>query len=87
LGHTDNFSIFNESYPVCNEAALVKDETEYAVQINSRIRCRMMIANGLTNEEIQAAVCANEDIAGQIAGKTVKKCIVVPNRLVNLIVG
>jgi leucyl-tRNA synthetase len=87
LGHTDNFSIFNESYPVCNEAALVKDETEYAVQINSRIRCRMMIANGLTSEEIQAAVCVNEEIAPLLAGKSVKKCIVVPNRLVNLIVG
>ncbi len=87
LGHTDNFSIFNEKYPAYDEGALVKDETEYAVQINSKIKCKMMIANGLSNEEIQAAVCKNEEVAPLLEGKSVKKCIIVPNRLINLIVG
>lgn len=87
LGHTNNFSIFNESFPVCDEKALVKDETEYAVQINSRIKCKMMIANGLSNEEIEKAVCSNAEIAPLLAGKSIKKCIIVPNRLVNLIIG
>ncbi|MBP5242928.1 MAG: class I tRNA ligase family protein, partial [Clostridia bacterium] len=87
LGHTDNFSIFNESYPVCNEAALVKNEVEYAVQVNSRIKCKMMIESGLTNEQIQAAACANAEIAPLLEGKTVKKCIIVPGRLINLIIG
>lgn len=50
-GHKD--SVFEERYPVADEKALVKDETEYAVQINSKIRARMMIAKGLSNEEIQ----------------------------------
>jgi len=80
-------SVFAESYPLVNEQALVKAETEYAVQINSKIKAKMMIAEGLSNEEIQAVVCADEEIAAQIAGKTVKKCIVVKGRLVNLIVG
>ena len=87
LGNTDNFSIFEEKYPVCDESKLVRDETEYAVQVNSRIKCRMMIANGMTNDEIRAAVCANEEISPLLEGKSVKKCIVVPGRLVNLIVG
>ena len=87
LGHTDNFSIFEEKYPVCDESKLVRDETEYAVQVNSRIKCRMMIANGMTDVEIRAAVCANEEISPLLEGKSVKKCIVVPGRLVNLIVG
>ena len=87
LGHTDNFSIFEEKYPVCDESKLVRDETEYAVQVNSRIKCRMMIANGMTDDEIRAAVCANEEISPLLEGKSVKKCIVVPGRLVNLIVG
>ena len=47
----------------------------------------MMIAKGLSNEEIQAAVCASPEIAPLLEGKTIKKCIVVPNRLVNIIVG
>lgn len=80
-------SVFDERYPVADESALVRDETEYAVQINSKIKAKMMIAKNLTNEEIQSAVCADPQIASLLEGKTVKKCIVVPNRLVNLIVG
>lgn len=80
-------SVFDERYPVADESALVRDETEYAVQINSKIKAKMMIAKNLTNEEIQSAVCADPQIAPLLEGKTVKKCIVVPKRLVNLIVG
>ena len=80
-------SVFDEHYPVADESALVRDETEYAVQINSKIKAKMMIAKNLTNEEIQSAVCADPQIAPLLEGKTVKKCIVVPNRLVHLIVG
>ena len=87
LGHTDDYSIFQTAYPVCDEKKLVRDETEYAVQINSRIKCKMMIAQGLSQDEIRAAVCENEEIKPLLEGKTVKKCIVVPGRLVNLIVG
>lgn len=85
MGHKN--SVFEERYPEADESALVKDETEYAVQINSKIRAKMMIGKNLTEEEIKSAVCANPDIAPLLEGKTVKKCIVVPNRLVNLIVG
>ena len=80
-------SVFLESYPVVDESALVKDEVEYAVQVNSKIKAKMMIAEGLTDEEIQAIVCQNPDIAPLIEGKTVRKCIIVKGRLVNLIVG
>lgn len=87
LGHTDNFSVFNEAYPVCDESALVRDEIEYAVQVCSRIKCKMMIPSDLSDEEIERTVCANPEIAPLLAGKSVKKCIVVRGRLVNLIVG
>ena len=80
-------SIFEESYPLVNEAALVKDETEYAVLVNSKIKAKMMIPEGLSEEEIQATVCANPEIAELLVGKSVKKCIIVKGRLINLIVG
>ena len=80
-------SIFEEEYPVVDEQALIKDETEYAVQINSKIKAKMMIPKGLSDEDIQATVCAYEEIAQQLEGKTVKKCIIVKDRLVNLIIG
>lgn len=85
LGHTQ--SIFREHYPVANEAALVKDETEYAVQVNSKIKCRIMVTKDATDEEIQTAASLAPEVKPMLAGKTVKKCIIVKNRLINLIVG
>ncbi len=84
-GHKD--SVFEESYPAFDESALVKDEVEYAVQVNSKIKAKMMIPEGLSDEDIQATVSAYPEIAELLAGKTVKKCIIVKGRLVNLIVG
>ncbi len=80
-------SVFNESYPTFEESALVKDEVEYAVQINSKIKAKIMIPEGLSDEDIQSTVCAYPEIAEQIVGKTIRKCIIVKGRLVNLIVG
>jgi leucyl-tRNA synthetase len=80
-------SVHEEEYPAVNEAALVKSEVEYAVQVNSKIKAKMMIAENLTAEEIQAQVSTHPEIAPLLEGKSVKKCIVVKGRLVNLIVG
>ncbi len=80
-------SVFEESYPTVNEAALVKDETEYAIQVNSKIRAKMMIPEGLSDEDIQDTVCAYPEIAEIIADKPIKKCIIVKGRLVNIILG
>ncbi len=81
------YSVFDESYPVEDEAALVLDEKEYAVQVNSKIVCKAMLPATATNEEIENAALALAEVQERTAGKTVKKCIVVPGRLVNLIVG
>jgi leucyl-tRNA synthetase len=80
-------SVFTEGYPIVDEKALVKDEVEYAVQVNSKIRAKMMIPEGLSDADIQDTVCAYPEIAQLIEGKTIKKCIIVKGRLVNLIVG
>ena len=84
-GHKD--SIFEESFPEVDEKALVKDEVEYAIQVNSKIKAKMMIPEGLSDEDIKDTVCAYPEIAEQLVGKTVKKCIIVKGRLVNLIIG
>ena len=80
------YAVFEQSYPVCDESALVREETEYAVQINSKIKAKIMIGKDLGNEEIEAAVLADEAIRPLVDGKVIKKCIIVPGRLVNLIV-
>ena len=80
-------SVFLETYPLVDEQALVKDEVEYAVQVNSKIKAKMMIPEGLTDAEIQSLVSQHPDVAALIEGKTLRKCIIVKGRLVNLIVG
>ena len=82
-----NESIFEQEYPVENPEKLVLDETEYALQVNSKIVNRVMIPSQMSNDEIQEFVLKLPELQEKIAGKTVKKCIVVAGRLVNLIVG
>lgn len=79
-------SVFLQSYPKENPAALALDEKEYAVQINSKIICKAMLPAKGENAEIEALARALPDVAVQLDGMTVVKCIVVPGRLVNLIV-
>ena len=85
LGNTE--SVFNREYPLCDESKLVKDEVEIAVQVNSKIRARIMIPNGASNDEIKELALRDEKVASEVNGKTVRKVIVIPSRLINLIVG
>lgn len=80
-------SVFKQAFPKENPDALVLDETEYAIQVNSKIVCKTMISSSLTNDEIEAKVLVIPEVIDRIAGKSVKKFIVVKGRLVNLIVG
>ncbi len=79
--------VFEQNFPVEDEEKLKLDESEYAVQVNSKMVVKAMIANGLSNEEVQGIVCAMPEVQSRIGDKSVKKCIVVAGRLVNLIVG
>ena len=79
------YSIFDQRYPVCDESALVKDETEYAIQINSKIKGKMMIPQDMGKDEIEAHVLASDLVKPYTDGKVIKKFIVVPGRLVNII--
>ena len=79
--------VFGQEYPKENPEALKLDETEYAVQMGSKIVCKAMIPSDLSDEEIQAFVLELPEIKEKMDGKSVKKCIVVKGRLVNLIVG
>ncbi len=79
-------SIFTESYPVFDESALIKDEIEIAIQINSKMRAKMVISSSLSNEEIENAVKQNETIVKLLEGKEIRKIIIIKGRLVNIIV-
>jgi leucyl-tRNA synthetase len=72
------------SWPNVDPAMLIEDEIEMAVQVLGKMRARIRVPNGASNEVVLAA--AREAVATWIEGKTVVKEIVVPNRLVNLVV-
>ncbi len=78
-------SVFAEAYPAYDETKLVKDEVEYAVQINSKMRTKIVLSKSLTKEEIEKAALENEEIKAALDGRPVKKVIVIVNRLINVI--
>jgi len=80
----EKYSVFNAPFPKYDEKAAQKQEIELAVQINSKLRAKITVANGASKEEIEAA--ALESIQDYLDGKTPKKVIVVPARLVNIII-
>jgi leucyl-tRNA synthetase len=77
--------ITEQSWPVFDEGILVEDEVEMVVQINGKVRDRMTLSIHATEEEIKAAVLANQKIQQLLAGKAVQKVIVVPKKLVNIV--
>ena len=83
-GHTS--SVFNEEWPKFDANALVKDEVEIAIQINGKIKNRINIASGLSEEEIKTAALEDSVIKSNTEGKNIIKVIVIKGRLVNIVV-
>ncbi len=73
-------------WPDVDEAALVQEETELIVQVNGKKRGAIRVATDASKEEIEALALADENVRRFTEGKTVRKCIVVPSRLVNIVV-
>jgi leucyl-tRNA synthetase len=81
LGHEGTVSY--EAWPAFNEAKLVDDEVEIVVQVNGKVKAKLMVANDATKEALEQI--AMEEIKDQIEGKTVRKVIAVPGKLVNIV--
>ena len=69
-----------------DEAKCVEDTVEIVVQINGKIRAKLMIASNVESDEAIALAKADEKISAEIAGKTIVKELYVPGRLVNIVV-
>ncbi|MGO1101262.1 leucine--tRNA ligase [Priestia megaterium] len=83
LGHEDTISY--EAWPAFDEAKLVDDEVEIVVQINGKVRAKVNVPAEASREELQDIAMANEDVKEFIEGKTVRKVIAVPGKLVNIV--
>jgi leucyl-tRNA synthetase len=80
-----NTLIANQPWPEADPALLVDDVITIAVQVNGKRRGELTIARGASNEEIEAAALALEPVTRVLEGKPVKKVIVVPQRIVNVV--
>lgn len=84
LGH-DN-TITYEVWPKYDESKCGENSFEYAIQINSKIKTKISIPVDMSNTDIENLVKNNAEIAPIIDGKTIKKFIIVPKRLINIII-
>lgn len=83
LGHTE--SISTAPFPKFEEKHLVESNKEYPISFNGKMRFTMELPLDLSKEEIEEAVMANEKTKAQLDGRTPKKVIVVPGKIVNIV--
>ena len=83
LGYGED--ILGAGWPQVDEEALACDTIELVVQVNGKVRGRVQVPAEADRERIEAAAQANENVARFIEGKTVRKVIVVPGKLVNIV--
>ncbi len=85
LGHAGG--IGTASWPAWDEAALVEDEVTIVVQVNGKLRGKVSVAAGAGEDEMRAAALADVKVLAHTEGKTVRKIIYVPGKLLNIVVG
>ena len=77
--------VANAAWPVVDEAMLVEDEVTIAIQHKGKLRDTLTVAKGLPKDEMEALALASEKVQRSIDGAEVRKVIVVPDRLVNIV--
>ena len=84
LGHKE--SVHRQSWPAYDPQLLLVDEVEVVVQINGKVRAKLLLPAGASPEEMLAAARAHKRIGSLLAGKTELKAFTVPDKLVNFVV-
>jgi leucyl-tRNA synthetase len=77
--------IADAPWPEVDPAMLVEDEVTIAIQVNGKLRDTLVMPKGAPREDVEAAALASENVVRMLEGKTPRKVIVVPDRLVNLV--
>ena len=83
LGHED--TITYESWPTYDESKLEEEEVEIVIQVMGKVRAKITVPKDISEEELEKEALNNERIKQWIEGKTVRKVIVVPGKLVNIV--
>jgi leucyl-tRNA synthetase len=83
LGHGE--AVINAGWPVLDDSALVQDSLQLVIQVNGKLRGQIDMPASATREEIEAAARVNENVLRFTDGLTIRKVIVVPGKLVNIV--
>ncbi|MGE6612834.1 MULTISPECIES: leucine--tRNA ligase [Peribacillus] len=83
LGHSE--SITYGTWPAFDEAKLVDNEVEIVIQINGKVKAKLMVPTDTTKEKLEEIAMGDDSIKEQIDGKTIRKVIAVPGKLVNIV--
>jgi len=83
LGH--DTPVIDASWPKADESAMVRDQIELVVQVNGKVRARLQVATSASQADIEALALADDNVRRFTDGKTVRKVIVVPGKLVNIV--
>lgn len=83
LGHGE--SLAHGPFPKPDEKYLVEDTVEYPIQVNGKVKARVVVSASASADEVRAAALAEEKVSELLNGGTPRKVIVVPGRLVNLV--
>jgi leucyl-tRNA synthetase len=85
LGHEG--PVIDAPWPVVDEAALARESFELVLQVNGKLRGRLQAPSDATRETLERMALADENVQRFIEDKTVRKVVVVPGKLVNVVVG
>jgi leucyl-tRNA synthetase len=80
-------SVTHSEYPTHNESYLVESSKNYPVSFNGKVRFQLELPLDMSKDDIEKAVMADERTAAQIGDKQVRKMIVVPGRIINIVIG
>jgi leucyl-tRNA synthetase len=84
LGHAG--AVIDASWPQVDESALEQDSILIVVQVNGKLRSKLTVPASISKSELESAALADESVQKFTDGKTVRKVIVVPGKLVNIVV-
>jgi leucyl-tRNA synthetase len=85
LGHRN--SLAHETFPVVDPQYLVSDTIDIPVQVNGKLKVVITVPTAINTEDLQAVAVAHEKVSPALEGKTIRKAIVVPGKMVNFVVG
>jgi leucyl-tRNA synthetase len=83
LGESELLS--EQSWPVLDESLLVESEIQIIVQVNGKLRARLTVPAEISKEDLEAQALTDSNVTAHTDGKTVRKVIVIPGKLVNIV--